>query len=352
MSDRLQDIQAFLDISASNGTVPGAVAEIGQGPTVLGRFTAGSALINGGTPRPIQSDTIFDMASVTKVTVTLPLILRLAEQGHLSLGDPVSTYIPEFSGGAKDQVTLANLLVHNGGLLWHREYFRFLSGYDQIVSAAIAEPLTTDPNREVVYSDLDFILLGEVVRRVRDKSLAECAKEEIFDVVGMPETFYKPAEELDSRIAATEVMADGKAKVGIVHDDNTEAMGGESGHAGLFSTVSDMGRYLREWVNPEGQLLRWSTKIASVMRRTASLPASRGWGWVLRGDGHDCLGDFWPESSASHTGYTGTSVAFDLKTGIWSVLLTNRVHFGREHNIASFRRRYHNLVMSVLSHDY
>lgn len=292
--------------------------------------------------------TIFDVASLTKVTVTLPLVLQLAERGRLSLGDAVSLHLPEFSGGLKDRVTLAHLLTHSGGLAPHREYFRTLKGYDRIVRAAAEQPLEYTPGQRVAYSDLGFMLLGEIVRRVRNQSLAESAQEEIFDVVGMADTGYKPAEHLNETIAATEIF-DGRAKVGIVHDDNTEAMGGESGHAGLFATVSDLGLYLQTWVDPNRSVLGWSTREASIRLGTTGFSGRRGLGWVLPGDVQDVLGDFWPGTSASHTGYTGTSMGFDLKTGIWCVLLTNRVHFGRAHDISAFRRRFHNLVITELT---
>ncbi len=293
-------------------------------------------------------NTIFDVASLTKVTVTLPLILQLAERGCLSLGDAVSLYLPEFSGGLKDRVTLAHLLTHSGGLVPHREYFRTFTGYDRIVRAAAEQPLEYIPGQRVVYSDLGFILLGEIVQRVRNQSLAESAQEEIFDVVGMVDAGYRPAEHLNQRIAATEIF-DGRAQVGIVHDDNTQAMGGESGHAGLFATVFDLGLYLQTWVDPKRSLLKWSTREASIRLGTIGLLGRRGLGWVLRGDTQDMLGDFWPETAASHTGFTGTSMGVDLKTGIWCVLLTNRVHFGRAHDISAFRRHFHNLVVTELT---
>ncbi len=107
-----------------------------------------------------------------------------------------------------------------------------------------------------------------------------------------------------------------------------------------------MGRYLQEWVNPDSRWLGFFTKMAAITPHAPGMGGNRGWGWVLRGDAHDPLGDLWPESSAAHTGYTRTSVAFDIKSGIWCVLLTNRVHFGRTHDITAFRRRFHNVVIS------
>lgn len=343
---QIAGLEAFLENAVTSRMVPGVVAQIGQGETVIATASAGHALIHGGAPRTIRADTIFDLASLTKVIVTLPLILRLAQSGQMALGDAVSAYIPEFSGGAKDAITVSQLLSHSSGLLPHREYFRTLSGYAEIFNAAVQEPLISEPGTTVAYSDLGFILLGEIVQRVRGQSLTDAAQEEIFDVVGMQETGFRPGQALAHRIAATEVMPDGQAKVGVVHDDNTEAMGGVSGHAGLFASVNDIGRYLKMWVNPTATWLTAATRRAAVVSRTGGLNGHRGWGWVLRADGQDTLGDFWPPTAATHTGYTGTSIGFDVHERIWCVLLTNRVHFGRDHDITAFRRRFHNIVMT------
>ncbi len=344
--NRLRQLEDFLKEAVAARVVPGAVAQVGMAATVIATVSVGAALVTGGTPRSMHRDTIFDLASLTKVTATLPLILRLVEKGHISFADAVSAYIPEFSGGAKDRVTIGHLLAHTGGLLPHREYFRSMSGYEAVIQAAAAEPLIAEPGEEVAYSDLGFMLLGELIQRVGGRSLPDLARTEVFDVLGMPQTCFCPNPGLMSRMAATEVIPGGKAKVGIVHDDNTEAMGGVSGHAGLFSTVDDMGRYLQAWVDPDNEWLSWPARTACTLSRTAGLNGNRGWGWVLRGDGHDTLGDLWPASAATHTGYTGTSVAFDLSSRMWCVLLTNRVHFGRAHDVTAFRRRFHNVVMA------
>lgn len=341
-------LKTLLHTAVERGDIPGAVATVGRGRDVRHVAVAGKALVHGGAPRPMTEDTIFDMASLTKVMVTLPLILILAEEGRLTLADRVQDYLPEFQGPQKDPVTLSHLLTHSGGLVAHREYFKNYFGYSAVLEAAIREPLSCTPATRVIYSDLGFMMLGEIIRRASGMSLTDAADRWIFSRLGMADSGYRPSKDLAHRIAATEVI-DGQAKVGVVHDDNTEAMGGESGHAGLFATAADVGRYVSEWAAPSGALLSPAAMMMSVMPKTDHMGGNRGLGWVLRGDAHDVLGDFWPYTSASHTGYTGTSIAFDPHSHDWAVLLTNRVHFGRQKDIAQLRRRFHNVAIAGLS---
>lgn len=342
------DIEAVLNRAVRDHIVPGAVAMIGRGSEVTHLSVVGQQLITGGTRLPMRANTLFDMASVTKVMVTLPLVLSLIEEGRLTLEDRVQDYLPEFQGIDKDSVTVSQLLTHTAGLVAHREYFLYLTGYSSILEAAMIEPLAYTPGTKIIYSDLGYMLLGEIVQRVTTKTLHKAVEDRVFLRLGMLETGYRPLESLRSRIAATEIMKDGRAKIGIVHDDNTEAMGGESGHAGLFSTVSDVMRYVTEWAQPSGKLLSLATITSSLALRTNGLNGCRALGWVLRGDAHDVLSNSWPATSASHTGYTGTSIAFDLESHYWAILLTNRVHFGRQNDITLFRRQFHDAAIGML----
>ncbi|MHB1955153.1 MAG: serine hydrolase domain-containing protein [Sulfobacillus sp.] len=345
----LDRIQCLLEDAVAGENIPGAVAVVGRQSEIYRVFQAGFAQTQGGPKRLMSQDAIFDMASLTKVFVTLPLIMLLAQAGLLSLQDRVVQYLPEFAENDKAIVTISQLLSHSGGLVAHREYFKQEQGYEAVLAKAMAEPLEYRPGQSVIYSDLGYMMLGEIVRRTTGQTLQQAAFSRIFSPLAMNETQYRPDATLSHRIAATEVMPNGRAKAGIVHDDNTQAMGGESGHAGLFSTARDAARYLMEWTNPGPQaLLSPAIKKSALTLKTPNTGGARGWGWVLRGDPHDCLGDFWPATGISHTGYTGTSAAFDSTSHIWAILLTNRVHFGRQNDISSLRRRFHNLVMTAI----
>jgi CubicO group peptidase (beta-lactamase class C family) len=335
---RLKDL---LDRAVDARLVPGAVVFAGEGEETVWRLAVGDAEVSTERRRPMREDTIFDLASLTKVVATLPLVLGLVEEGHLLLTDRVADYLPEFRGEGKEEVTIGHLLSHSGGLLWHREFFRTLSG-PEVIAAAAAEPLTHPAGTRAVYSDLGYMLLGEIVARVLAEPLAEAARRRVFEPLGMRDTGYLPGPDRLTRVAATETLPGRSGpKVGVVHDDNAEAMGGVAGHAGLFAPAVDLARYAAMWVARPPALL------SPAARRRAFAPpppARRGLGWVLRGDAMDVSGDLWPETSVGHTGFTGTSLTLDPVSGAWAVILTNRVHFGRERDIGPLRRRLHNVI--------
>lgn len=336
--------QALVRRAVEERRIPGAVVAVGQGAEEVWRFAAGWADATPGRERPMREDTVFDLASLTKVVVTLPLVLGLVEEGLLALDDPVQAYLPEFAGPDKGRVRIRHLLAHTGGLAWHREFYRTRSGPD-VLAAAMAEPLVAPPGETTVYSDLGFMLLGEVVRRVRGQDLDAVACRLVFEPLGMGTAAYRPPPAWRERIAATEAAAGGGgAKTGVVHDDNAEAMGGVSGHAGLFASAADLGRYAAAWLGAAGEGWLSPAVRALALRPATPPPARRGLGWVLRGDEMDFMGDLWPDAAFGHTGFTGTSLAVDPGEGMWAVVLTNRVHLGRAVDIGPFRARLHNAL--------
>jgi CubicO group peptidase (beta-lactamase class C family) len=272
----------------------------------------------------------------------------------LRLSDPVIRFIPTFVGAEKEGVTLRHLLTHSSGLPAFREFYRRLSNRDEILAAVIAEPLETSPGAQVVYSDLGFILLGEIVQRVTGQTLEAYARHQVFEPLGMVNTQFCPPRELALRTAATEDVPGRGVKVGVVHDENAEALGGVSGHAGLFAPARDLIRYLQMWLGlPESDdnVLSATIRHLAVQPQIHGMNAARGLGWVLRGDAYDHMGDLWPQTGAGHTGFTGTSLAFDPASGLWIVLLTNCVHYGREnHLMRRLRPLIHNVVAATLLH--
>lgn len=324
--------------------VPGVAAACGVRERVLWKTVTGWAQIEGGR-RALQEDTRFDLASLTKVMSTLPSILILAGQGQISLEDPVSRYLPAFHDSRWDQVTLRHLLIHSGGLASHRNYYETLHGLDAYLGAIAAEPWDAAPGIQVSYSDLGFITLGAVVEAVSGTTLHQFAHEAVFRPMGMAAGF-RPDESVQPACAATE-MVEGTVLCGLVHDENARAIGGVAGHAGLFGTLDAVSRYAMAWAGVHSPLSP-AARRAAIRQYTTGLNGRRGLGWVLPGDSYDVGGDLWPETGAGHTGFTGTSLQFDPVSGIWAVLLTNRVHFGRGTNINPLRRRFHNIVMAIL----
>jgi len=362
-----------IDGAIERGVIPGAVLAAGQGsehPLVW--HVAGDAQHDQQARRPMTSDTIFDLASLTKVVATLPCVLRLIAQGMIGMDDQAHRYLADFSGTGKDRVTIRHLLTHTSGLPDHSQYYERMHDPAQVRAAALAEPLLWAPGSTYCYSDIGFITLGELCAAVAGCSLDKLATELVFAPLQMQDTGYLPPAARTGQIASTEPVG-GVAKTGVVHDENAEALGGVAGHAGLFSTAADLARYAAAWAGAGGEpaagLRLPAGLVAEALRCQTDgvpagtppgramppgregLPSRRGLGWGLRGDRWDNMGDGWPRSGAGHTGFTGTCLSIDPVSGMWLVLLTNAVHFGRgpEHAVAPLRRRVHALVAASLA---
>jgi CubicO group peptidase (beta-lactamase class C family) len=317
-----------LAAAVQDGKTPGAVFAAGGAGREAEVVVTGWAQVNGGPARPMHADTLFDLASLTKVVATLPVILQLDELGELALEDRVSAILPAFRGEGRELITVRQLLTHTGGLPPEIKFWQLYADVEQAEAALFATPLQAPPGRRVIYSDLGFMLLGRVAETVTGRTLETCVRELVTEPLGMTRTGFRPAGQQAREAAATELRPDGTAVVGVVHDENAQFFGGVSGHAGLFAPAGDMARYLAgAWLS--GDLLSAETRAQACRLQTAGLDGRRGLGWVLRGDPFDRLGRYWPDTSVTHTGFTGTSLACDPVSGGWAVLLTNDVHFGR-----------------------
>jgi len=320
----------------------GAVFAAGRGAHTHGVQVLGETRV-GPQAVPVTADTLFDLASLTKVVATTPAVLRLYDAGDLDLDDPVGRYLPAYAQGGKAAVTLRHLLTHSSGLPAHKPFHRLPGTRASRLAAAAEEPLEAAPGTRVVYSDIGFILLGAIVAKVTGTGLERAARELVFEPLGLDSTGYLP--DADRVFAATEPDPDtGEPISGRVHDENAGALGGVAGHAGLFSTVGDLVRYLQDgWLG--GSFLSERARAAATACQTPRLDGRRGLGWTLGGDRWDHMTAAWPHTRAGHTGFTGTSIAFDPAGGLWAVLLTNAVHFGRDHTgIALLRRTVHAAV--------
>ncbi|WP_035462113.1 serine hydrolase domain-containing protein [Alicyclobacillus macrosporangiidus] len=350
-TDKLDFIGQTVRSEVESGRLPGAAFAAGVGEEVILQDAIGYAENHHGVVRLVEVDTLFDLASLTKVVATLPSILSLVDDGVIHLSQPLVEFFPDFATGdpRKEHVTVFHLLTHASGLPAHRPYYRTCQAPSDVVSAVLNEPLEAEPGSRVTYSDLGFMLLGELVRVVTGQRIDEYVRRRIFSPIGMCQTTYLPDASWHDRIAATEVQDGRGPKVGIVHDENAEAMGGISGHAGLFSRLSDVVRYIQAWLDPSCDVLSQSVRLSAVRCQTRGLNGARGLGWVCRGDTFDHMGDLWPTTAVGHTGFTGTSVAFDPISRLWFILLTNDVHYGRDRRITKrLRPRLHNLVVAAI----
>ena len=294
----------------------------------------------------MRPDTVFDLASLTKVVATTTVTLALAGRGQLGLGDPVADYLPGFGACRDAHVTIAHLLTHTSGLPGSRQFYRWCGSRADLLRDLYRTPLEAAPGTRVRYSDPGFITLGEVVAAVAGEPLDAAVRRLVTGPLGLAAANFVPNESAD-RFAATEPRADGSAWAGTawngtVHDENARLMGGVAGHAGLFAPAQDLARFAAWWVSDNDTAVPAELRRAAAACQARSPGGRRGYGWACVGDGFDILGKYWPPTAVSHTGFTGTSLALDPVTGRWLVLLTNAVHFGRDATaVQALRRAVH-----------
>jgi CubicO group peptidase (beta-lactamase class C family) len=339
--DRLDRIGALLDEAVGGSGVPGAVAAVGRGPVTLGRWVAGQADAIAG--RPMRADTVFDLASLTKVVAATTVTLALAGRGELGLGEPVDGYLPD-AAACRDSVTVAHLLTHTAGLPGSRGFYRWCRSGAELLRDLHRITPGQPPGSRVAYSDPGFILLGEIVAAVAGERLDAAVRRLVTGPLGMTATGFRPNGPAE-RFAATERRGDGSAWTGIVHDENARLLGGVAGHAGLFAPADDLARFAAWWVSDDDAVVPAALRRAAASCQTEGLGGRRGYGWACSGDAFDILGGRWPPTAVSHTGFTGTSLVLDPASGLWVVLLTNAVHAGRDATaVQALRRAVHEVV--------
>lgn len=344
-----EKIRSFLNEEIEQENIPGAVIHVSLAGDTLIHEAVGQAQLFP-TKRPMKEETVFDLASLTKVVATLPALLLLVEQGIVRLDDTAQFFLPEFENA---HITLRHLLTHSSGLPAHRQFYKESLSTSQIIQRISGESKEILPGKKTMYSDLGLILLYRIIEIAAGESFGGFVKKELFDPLEMHDTgFSLPYGK--ERFAATEksIHTD-EIKSGIVHDENAEAMGGTSGHAGLFSTAEDLAHFAR-MIEQDGiwkgrRILSEATLSSS--RKNYSLPGqeARGLGWMLKGNDPSSCGDLFSDRSYGHTGYTGTSLWFDPEIALHVILLTNRVHSKNQKGILRLRPRLHNLIRASLS---
>ncbi|HTW63520.1 MAG TPA: exo-beta-N-acetylmuramidase NamZ domain-containing protein [Bryobacteraceae bacterium] len=341
-----------IEQAVHHGLIPGAVVLIGHNGHIIYQKAYGRrALIPDREPMTL--DTIFDAASLTKVVATTPAIMRLFEEGKIRLNDPVTKYLPEFQGGHSG-ITIRNLMTHFSGLRPDLDLKPAWSGYETGIHRALVDQPAGPPGVKFVYSDIDFILLGEIVHRLSGKMLDEYTHENFYQPLGMTETMFDPPAALRTRIAPTEINPlTGQPFRGEVHDDTARYMGGVAGHAGLFITAADLAKFAQMMLNKgEGNGVRLFN-AATVEKFTSpqsppDQPILRGLGWDIDSPYSSNRGELFPIGSYGHTGFTGTSVWIDPFSQSYLIILTNAVHPHRGHSLTSLRSRVATLVAASL----
>ncbi|MBM3906969.1 MAG: serine hydrolase [Gemmatimonadetes bacterium] len=348
MKDSLQHL---LDRAVRDSAFPGAVAIVGRKDGVIATVSAGR-LDWKDSPAPDER-TLWDMASLTKVTTTTSSIMHLVDAGKVDINAPVQRYLPDWQGANKEKVLVRHLLTHSSGLLSWRPLYKETTNAAQAMQIVYQTALDTLPGARMLYSDLNFILLGQIVQRVGGAPLDVYAKTNIFGPLKMTDTQFNPDKSLLARIAPTEVDPWRQRHIrGEVHDENAFVLGGVSGHAGLFSTAADVARLCRAYLNGgtlDGARI-WSPATIALFT-TAPEPAfsHRALGWETP-NGTNSAGRMMQPPAFGHTGFTGTSIWIDPAHDLFVVLLSNRVNPTRQNSrIGAVRQSVADLAEAVLA---
>lgn len=339
-AEKLAAMDAAITNAIAEGKLPGGVLWLERGPDTYVRGYGWRAI--DPQREVVTTDTIYDAASLTKVIATTPSILILMERGLLQLNDPVKRFIPEFSGGGKENVTIRHLMTHVSGLRSGLGATPAWTGYDTAIKRACNETLINEPGTKFLYSDINFILLGEIVRRASGMSLNQFVEAEIYKPLKMVDTGYLPGPEKLSRIAPTEVI-EGKALRGVVHDPTSRKMGGVAGHAGLFTTAKDLARYARMILNGgtlEGvRILKTETiQIMENVHTPSKVAERRGLGWDIDSPYASLRGNVFPIGSFGHTGWTGTCLWIDPYSRTFWIFVSNRNHPTEKGSVTALRK--------------
>ena len=354
-------IAPLVDAAIARHELPGAVVLVGRGDAVVYHHAFGQRAVEP-SPEPMTEDTIFDLASLTKVVATTTSVMKLMEEGRIRLGDPVAQFIPEFGRYGKGSINIRQLLTHTSGLRPDLELEVEFHGSDEAIRRAIEEVPAAPPGERFVYSDINFFLLGDIIRRVSGERLDRYAKAHVFDPLGMKDTTFLPPESWRARIAPTERCAllgwpCGAPQVpflrGVVHDPTARRMDGVAGHAGLFSTAADLSRFCRMLLGGGRLGAARILSPATVARMTApstpvAMRAVRGLGWDIDSSYSANRGELFPIGSFGHTGFTGTSLWLDPGTASYVIFLSNRVHPDGKGDVTPLRGRVATVAAAAL----
>jgi CubicO group peptidase (beta-lactamase class C family) len=355
---KLRPAYEVVEKTVKDKASPGATLAVGyRGQVAIHAF---GKLSYGAKSPAVKPATMYDIASLTKVVVTTTLVAKLAEGDFavpLDLDAKIERYLPEWASGPQPEwrhrVTVRHLLTHTSGLPPFKEYWRTSKSKQDTLTKIFAEPLDYEPGTKEVYSDLGIILMAEIIERLTGRTLDDLANSFIFSPLGMKDSIYKPAKKLWPAIAPTEVDNNFRHRLiqGEVHDENAFAIGGVSGHAGVFSTAPDLAAFCQMLLNggvyAHQRILRRAT-VAQFTTPQQLSSGTRTLGWAVPTPG-GLSGQYFSAHSFGHTGFTGTSIWIDPDRQLFVVFLTNRVNPTRENQkIQQVRRDLHDAIMQAL----
>lgn len=339
-------IKEYLDRCVKEGAFPGAVWQIGSSSGILEKGAVGRL---GEGLGDVSENTLYDLASLTKLFVTCAMMQQVQE-GLARLSDPIGYFLPEYKDHPKGSITLFQLLTHTSIIPGKLQLYRYADTRERLLEAIRWQSPREEPPGYVSYTSKGYIILGEVISAIDHAALDEVVKRRVLEPLGAEDTFWNPGPELLERIAPTENCPWRKCVVrGQVHDENAVVMGGVAGHAGLFSTAGDCARLAYAMLTGEGKdhsiYFHPSVRNIMIQNYTEGKGENRGLGFMVKCPG-SAGGDLMSPQSFGHTGFTGTSIWIDPVRDLYCVLLSNRIHPDRN-NEAIFRVRhiFHNLAV-------
>ena len=346
--NRLAVVDSIVQEAIHAGQIPGAVVLVWHNGQVLYRKAFGYRALE---PRRelMTVDTVFDLASLTKVVATTTAVMQLVEKGEVRLNDPVAKYIPEFAQNGKEDITVRELLTHYSGLEPDLDLTHPWQGRDTAFSMAFAEKPANPPGSRFVYSDINFITLGALVERVSKVELDKYCAQNIFTPLKMARTRFLPPATWVPKIAPTEYDEQNRMLRGVVHDPSARRMGGVAGQAGLFSTADDLSKFARALIAGSSVLPSLLVEKMSTPQQPPAAHELRGFGWDIDSPFSTNRGELLPVGSFGHTGFTGTSLWIDPTTRTYIILLTNAVHPRGKGSAVALRTKLATAVTAALA---
>ena len=346
-------IDETINKAIADSVFPGSVLLIGKENKVIYKKAFGNFSYAKNSPK-MEINTIFDLASVTKVVATTSAALILNQLGKFDVEDYVFKYVPEFEIEDKKEIKIKHLLTHQSGLKPFIPFYKFNFNKKQIIDSIAKSSLDFKVGENYQYSDLNMIILQEIIERIEKKNLSEVCFERIFKPLEMNRTFFNPPAELKSECAPTEKDDYWRMKAiqGEVHDENAHLLKGIAGHAGLFSTCEDLAKFcftiLNDGVYKNVQIFNSTILSEWIVKKSES--GSRAFGWAVKSE-NSFFGDKASRTAIGHTGFTGTSIIIDKEKKIFIIFLTNRVHPSRKNaKIINFRPKLFNLIYDIISY--
>jgi CubicO group peptidase (beta-lactamase class C family) len=343
-----EEVDSLMEYGLTNKIFPGAQLLIGHRGRVVYRKSFGANTYDKNA-KLIDVNSIFDLASLTKVTATTSAIMLLYDQKKISLNDKVVKYLPEFDNNGKDEITIKNLLVHNSGLPAWKPFYSEYTEPQEVIDAVMEMELDFSPGKKYQYSDLGMITLQKVIEKITGESLDVFLEKNLYSKLGMEHTFFNPSPKVWFNCVPTENDDYWRMQLmkGKVHDETAYLLGGVAGHAGLFSTSLDLSKLIYLYVNNGnyGAEQIFKKETIDLFTKQDSELSTRALGWDTKSEEKSSAGSLFPKEAFGHTGFTGTSIWVDRSNGLFVILLTNRVNPTRKNTeIIKFRPMIHDAI--------